>query len=414
MRRGVAVPLSMLALLLTVMTVRAQEGPAWSGYVRNYTGVLTREEPDFSIIQNSLNLKLTHSKDRVGFTANPWVYHYPQGEIDFGLREAYLDLFLGPLDVRLGKQQIIWGKGEGVFITDIVSPKDMREFLLPDFEEIRIGINALKVNYYLGPHSLELAVVPQFVPTQPPDPGSLWDRRLSFPVPAVVDSSRMDIPLKVKNGEVFGRYSLMSSFADVELMGGYMWDDDPTMHVRRTVDPHTGTVSSLTVIPRHHRLSVGGAAFSTVLSDVVVRGEGAGYHGKFFRTSDPTDADGVVEKNYLHFLLGADYTLWDVNLSAQFIQQVILDYEESIEQRRFENMATFRANRKFLREVLTLELFSYVGLDEPDALVRPRVKYDVADGFEIQLGANLFFGDEGRFGAFDENDMVYLKTRYSF
>ncbi|MFP4164764.1 MAG: hypothetical protein ACLFQB_15100 [Chitinispirillaceae bacterium] len=63
---------------------------------------------------------------------------------------------------------------------------------------------------------------------------------------------------------------------------------------------------------------------------------------------------------------------------------------------------------------MTLELFSYVGLDEPDALVRPKVKYDVADGFELQLGADLFFGDQGRFGAFDENDMVYLKTRYSF
>jgi hypothetical protein len=67
-----------------------------------------------------------------------------------------------------------------------------------------------------------------------------------------------------------------------------------------------------------------------------------------------------------------------------------------------------------MRETLMLEFFSYVGLDEPDALLRPKVRYDVADGFEVQVGANVFIGEEGRFGAFDDNDMVYVKTRFSF
>jgi hypothetical protein len=77
-------------------------------------------------------------------------------------------------------------------------------------------------------------------------------------------------------------------------------------------------------------------------------------------------------------------------------------------------MTTVLLTRSFLRETLTLELFSYIGLNEPDALVRPGLLYDFADGFQIQFGANIFFGDEGRFGRFDKNDMVYLKTQFSF
>ena len=60
-----------------------------------------------------------------------------------------MDLYFDNFDLRIGKQQIIYGKAEGVFITDVVSPKDLREFLLPDFEEIRMGITAAKLSYFL-------------------------------------------------------------------------------------------------------------------------------------------------------------------------------------------------------------------------------------------------------------------------
>jgi hypothetical protein len=53
-------------------------------------------------------------------------------------------------------------------------------------------------------------------------------------------------------------------------------------------------------------------------------------------------------------------------------------------------------------------------LNEGDALIRPKVTYDFVDGFQIMLGANLFVGDEGQFGRYDKNDMIYTKLKYSF
>ncbi|MBN1759252.1 MAG: hypothetical protein JW863_13080 [Chitinispirillaceae bacterium] len=386
----------------------------FSGYLRNYTGVLASRDPEFAIIQNTVNLSLEYRRDKVGLKITPWVYHYPHKELELGLREAYLDMFLGPVDIRVGKQQIIWGKGEGVFITDIVTPKDMREFLLPDFEEIRIGINALKLNMYHGNHSVELVVVPQFEPTVLPETGSLWRKEPVFPVQPTIDSSRTEVPLHVENSEVFGKYSLISSAFDVDVMGGYMWDADPAMHVHRVADPQTGRLQSITVTPRHHRLAVGGAAFSSPIGDFIVRGEGAWYHGKYFSTTDAADADGVVKKDYVNYLLGIDYTLWETRVSTQFIQRVILEHDDYLADRQFDNMMTVLVSRDFLRETLTLDVFAYIGLYEPDALIRPRATYILTDGLSVQLGANLFAGDRGKFGQFDDNDMVYLKTRFSF
>ncbi|MCA1758004.1 MAG: hypothetical protein LC649_11160, partial [Bacteroidales bacterium] len=128
----------------------------------------------------------------------------------------------------------------------------------------------------------------------------------------------------------------------------------------------------------------------------------------------PAYADATVEKSNLHYMAGLDYTLAGVKLSAQFIQEYILDYEEGISNEEFESTMTFMARKDFFREKLWIELFSYIGLNNEDALIRPRLIYDFADGFEIQTGANIFTGTTGRFGQYNANDMLWVKVKYSF
>ena len=217
-----------------------------------------------------------------------------------------------------------------------------------------------------------------------------------------------------EGSEVFAKFSALTSLVDLEFMAGYAWDDDPTMHVVKSIDPETHELTGLTVYPEHHRLTIGGGSFSTTLGPFVLRGEGAYYKGKYFNSTDPTLPESVVKKDYLHYLVGMDYTLWDIHLSGQFIQQAILQYEETIDRDEYENMGTFLASRDFLDETLNLQLFVYYGFNNSDALIRPRVTYDLADGFEILLGANIFTGTEGWFGQYNDNDMVYTKVKYSF
>ena len=64
---------------------------------------------------------------------------YPEAVRDnqraqFFVRENYLDISAGNFDFRLGRQHVIWGEMVGLFFADVVSAKDLREFILPRFD----------------------------------------------------------------------------------------------------------------------------------------------------------------------------------------------------------------------------------------------------------------------------------------
>ncbi len=403
-----------LMIQLLIISFAMGQTPSITGFVRYYNGVLTQGKNEYSILQNTVDINLEHGRGDFTFLANPVMYHYPDRPLNIDLREAYADIYFDNIDLRIGKQQIIWGKADGVFITDIISPKDLSEFLLPDFEEIRIGVNAVKADYYIGNHTLELVWLPVFEPTRLPAPSSIWFPAMEFPVTPTFDDSRREIKPTLGNSELFAKYAAITSAIDFELMAGYAWDDDPAMHISKTIDPETQQLRGLTVRPRHHRLSIAGGSFSTSISGVILRGEAAYYNGKRFGTTKPLDDDAIVKEDYIHYLIGADATLWDMTVSGQFIQQAVLDYDPALTRDEFENTMTVLLRQDFLRETLTVDLFSYIGFNSGDALIRPHVYYDLTDGVELLFGANIFSGSEGRFGQYDNNDMLYVKLKYSF
>ncbi len=411
--------ISMVILLMSGLYAQVEIG----GYARNYIGVLTGGDQEYAIIQNTLDLTFSGGSGNVSYFANPYVYQSPGSDLNFDLREVYLDMYFNNTDIRIGKQQIIWGKGDGVFITDIVSPKDLNEFLLPDFDEIRTGITALKLNQYVGNQTFELVYIPAFTATVFPEATSIWSRTPAFPAPVTEDYSEKAVPATLENSEVFAKVSGILPFMDYELMGGYLWDDDPSLHITPEFTGPPPTLTGVTLTPQHHRLSVVGGSFSTELAGMVLRGEGAYYQGKQFLAMNAMDYPiDLIEKDYLHYLLGLDFSIGSTRFSSQFIQQAIMDYDDLIVQEDAVNTVTFLANRTFLRETLTAQLFGYVGLNKSDALIRPTLSYDLADGFEILGGANIFVKDAdivegedpGQFGYFDDNDMLYMKVKYSF
>jgi len=408
---------SFIAVLMLAAGLQAQ-GISLTGYARNYTGVLLNGDHDFSIIQNTFDLNVEQSKDKVAFKVNPYIYQYANQDLELGLREAYLDIYFSSVDLRIGKQQIIWGKADGVFITDIVSPKDLTEFLLRDFDEIRMGITSLKADYYMGDNTFELVWIPAFTPTQIAPEGSIWRPAMpDFKVPFTINTSKETVKQSLENSEAFAKFSALTALVDFEIMAGYAWDDDPTMHMIKHMDlsnPQQPELDSITVYPEHHRLTIGGGSFSTTIGPFVLRGEGAYYSGKYFNTTDPMAKESVVKKDYLHYLLGLDYTLMDWHLSGQFIQQAILDYDDHIENDEYSNMATFLATKDYLNETLNLSFFMYYDFNNEASLIRPKITYDLADGFEVLLGANIFTGTTGMFGQFNDNDMVYTQAKFSF
>ena len=65
--------------------------------------------------------------------------------------EAWAELRLGDAQVRAGIQKFAWGKLDGAPPTDVLTPRDLHDPLVRDFEESKIGIPAVALTYYLPP-----------------------------------------------------------------------------------------------------------------------------------------------------------------------------------------------------------------------------------------------------------------------
>src|SRR5687768_6141111 len=90
--------------------------------------------------------------DGVSFLAEGWTSL--RGPLEDGaaageLREAFVDLRLGRLDVRAGRQIIAWGRADGVNPTDTLSGHDLT-LLVPDDADRRLGTTAVRASYYLN------------------------------------------------------------------------------------------------------------------------------------------------------------------------------------------------------------------------------------------------------------------------
>lgn len=70
--------------------------------------------------------------------------------VELELREFYLQGEIGDTFLTLGKQQIVWGKAEGLHVLDIVNPQSFREFILDDFDNSRIPLWTVNIEHTLS------------------------------------------------------------------------------------------------------------------------------------------------------------------------------------------------------------------------------------------------------------------------
>lgn len=78
------------------------------------------------------------------------------------LRELYVDTYTGDLQWRLGKQQVVWGKADGVKFLDIINPTDFRHWGQDSMEDSRIPLWMITAEYPVGDEgALQFVYVPQ-------------------------------------------------------------------------------------------------------------------------------------------------------------------------------------------------------------------------------------------------------------
>jgi hypothetical protein len=396
--------LAFLIILAAAAAISAQELEI-NGNLRS-DQVLGLETGDFHKIRETLNLKLEYWGEQGTLYVSPYLHIDPLSTIgdqpEWGIREAYIDLFWDSMDLRVGKQAVFWGQAEGAFITDIVSPQNLGSFILADFEEIRLGVPAVKATAYIGPLTLETIWVQKFVPAILPGADSLWRTGL------MPDLSGVILPeANLENSEIFARASYFGPLMTLEIMGGYSWNDLPVAE---------GSPMNPDLI--YHRSFITGGNLSTTVGAIGLRAEGAVTLNKPYSLLQPGSSPVLVIDNHhlIQGLIGLDGTIGDFNLSVQYILNYINNFNPAlVNQKEILHTTTLRIQRKFLEDRLTATLFSYVGFDPMDSLLRPEVSFWIEDGLKVSAGADIFLGEpEGKFGIYEGKSQITASLQWYF
>lgn len=342
--------------------------------------------------------------------------HYPREvatdqRSNLTLRENYLDIGAGDWDFRLGKQHVVWGEMVGLFFADVVSARDMREFILPEFDTMRIPQWAARAEYFKDDFHAEFLWIPVASYDQVGKPGAEFFPYQVQPAGVGVQYRNEVRPTRSLSNTNFGlRLSTLNNGWDISGFAYSSMDTAPTFYRDATSLPGTFIYEA-----RHDRIHQYGGTLAKDFGSVVLKGEGVYTHGRQFSVLRLSDSDGVVPQNTIDWALGLDFTLpADTRLNMQVFQRAFLSHDRDLISDKQENGYSLLLNHK-LSDKLEAQATWISSINRTDWLFRPRVTWNFERNWRLAVGADVFKGPAlGLFGRYDGRDRVYSEVRYSF
>ncbi len=330
---------------------------------------------------------------------------------DLALRENYLDVNAGDWDFRLGRQHVVWGEMVGLFFADVVSARNLREFILPEFEAMRIPQWAARAEYFKDDFHAELLWIPvasydqigkpgaEFYPFQPNPPGGSVYLQEKRPRASL---DHMNYGLRV---------SKLTGGLDISAFYYSSMDNQPTFY--RTV----GAAPTFPFIyeARHDRINQFGGTLAKDFGSVVLKGEAVYTAGRKFTVLRAADADGLVRSDTLDWALGLDFTLpADTRFNVQVFQRTYFSHDPNMIADHRENGYTLYLDGK-ITDSLQAQALLISSFNRPDWLFRPKLTWNFQRNWRLLFGADIFKGPQtGFFGQYDRKDRVFSEIRYSF
>ncbi len=333
-------------------------------------------------------------------------------EVEFDLREA--NLFTRPtdtMDVKLGRQVLTWGTGDLIFINDLF-PKDWVSFFIGrDTEYLKAPSDAAKVSLFFDALNVDIAYTPEFDSDR-----YITGERLSYYSPALGRRAGEDNELSVEDRQEFFEedetairlYRNISSY-ELAFYGywGY-WKSPAGFNPARTA----------AIFPE---LYVYGASGRGAVGKGIANAE-LGYYDS---VDDRCGDDPLINNSEMRYLIGyTQEVARDFTAGVQYYVEQMLDYGDyertlppgSKSRDEFRHVTTLRLTQLLMNQNLMLSLFTYYSPSDQDVYLRPIVNYKASDNLAVEVGSNIFFGDERHtfFNQFHNNTNLYLGVRYSF
>jgi len=413
------------------------------------------------------NNRLFNQNDRIYQDKNPYV----------NINEAFIDIYTGKVDFRVGVQKFSWGRLDEMNPTDNLNTEDLTEGGTNDEVERKIGVPSIKMNAYSDLANVELGWVPAYVPYRLPQPDERWFPTVLKP-PAVIKTGTsvgdvpvntiyQDIdlpPVTMSTSEVGVRISKYiegwdvscSYFSGYDMMPLMDAPVDLTVEMINPLALDYSISAEATMVPQINRMSVYGFDFTTTVSSFTLRGEYAYFKGKYYNqkldsvlkevvTKEKQDeiykefnekyfASGgkeniqvfhidtgiPLQEDSMKYGLGLDYIYGDTSVSAQFIQEFIPNYDEDkpvyFNKNGIDTLLTFVFKQFFLQNTMELNIRTAYNIEFRDYIIKPSLKYNFTDNLQGTIGVLVINStyDDSLFGQFRDNDEIFARLRCTF
>ncbi len=378
---------------------------------------------------NTLSLKLEYATDAYHLFANPELSVSGLANVtdapglqdieqvspcSLQLKEAYIDAYgflIPPLDVRIGKQIVVWGTGDRINPTANISPLDLSDLF--DFGE-RLGTDALSINLYLGGFTINGVYTPVFEPALLPANFqemagvSLGRNTLEPPDQTIGESSQLGLRL---NWRMFD-YDFSASY----YYGRYSIPAITTI----TLDLVGMVESTESSFPR---VQVAGIDFSGSVSDIGIWGEAACFIPENYST-DVYMGESLIDEQssspYLRYVVGADYTFGSgLYTNFQFVHG--FDHETGKDQ--LNDYIITRTEKSFFSDKLKVmpltvvfSVHEWSGITNSYGIAYiPEIEFHPFDNLELDIGSYLVYGKGSNlFANLKDNDALFFNARVQF
>ena len=330
------------------------------------------------------------------------------------LRDFYIELRSENGLTRVGKQQIVWGRLDGIKVLDLVNPQNFREFIMEDFGDSRIGLWSAYFDYSFGAFRGELAIVPDGTGHAIPDPGSWFELsapRFRYGVPAGQPTPAIstESPGHGAHESALGlRISRAFSRLEVSAVGYTGIDPEP---LGRLI-----SVEGSPVLERYYkRRDAFGFSAETGIGPMVLRTEYAFQPGRAFnawRDGRLTTVNIDQHRGAIAFDLDAPLGLF---VNAQYLVDTLENAPAGLVRPRTDRVGTLFLRRTFLYDALTVGARWYHSFGDGDNLAALRLEYSASDATTLSLAVEAFSGsDAGLFGQFSERDRIVVGIEHTF
>lgn len=363
-----------------------------NGYIKSgITSPVTIDNIDTNYVETSL--KISNSNNDTGKLYTDIRFRVENNDMLYDLREAWIELYLGPLDLNIGQQIIAWGRADGINPTDNLSVKGFSSFYVNE-DDIRLSNFTTTAKLYLSPLIIETIVIPKY---KYPD----------ISVGSFTDEEINDVTYACK-------LTLESTFFE----GSISWFDGrvPESGIK---DFFTRTAAEQKVI---------GADFVFTFSNAAIRGESA------YSITNGYNDEIYIPNPEVEYVIGIDSEInQSISLAIQYFGKWIQDWTEldtanttvqisSLNRAIWgqtaesHNGISGRIGIDLFYETLTLDLFISFNLSTEELFSRFKSTWRIADAINIYAGINYIIGPEGTRADLAEEflQVLFAEIKYSF